>query len=94
MKRALERKIKTKENLKKINITNDLHIMNDEVKLEKKILDKYNKTIDKKLVFLDKHKEIKKKWKKLGLTFLTAKAYTPRIYATNNNSIISPSIND
>ena len=52
----MERKIKTKQNLSKIRVTNNLLEMNKEVKSEQKILDKYKKEFDKNLNYIDKHK--------------------------------------
>ena len=60
----LERKLKTKQNLNKLRITSNLHKMNKEIKLEQEILDKYIKKFDKKLNYLEKHKEMEKAWKK------------------------------
>ena len=78
MKVEMERKIKTKHNLSKIRVTNNLHQMNKEVNSEQKILDKYKKGFDKKLNYIDKHKEIQRGWKKMGINYLTSKTYTPR----------------
>ncbi len=63
--------------------------MNKEIKLEQEILDKYIKKFDKKLNYLEKHKEIEKAWKKMGMKYLTAKAFTPRKPISNNNSVSS-----
>ena len=78
LKLELERKMKTKHNLNKLRITNNLSKMNNDVKLEQQILSKYKKEYDKKLNYIDKHKEIEKGWKKMGLKYLTAKSFTPR----------------
>ena len=74
----MERKIKTKQNLSKIRVTNNLLEMNKEVKSEQKILDKYKKEFDKNLNYIDKNKEIQIGWKKMGIKYLTSKAFTPR----------------
>ena len=87
LKLELERKMKTKHNLNKLRITNNLFKMNKEVKLEKQILDKYKKEFDKKLNYIDKHKEIKKGWEKMKIKNLTAKSSTPK--KPINNSISS-----
>ena len=78
LKLELERKMKTKQNLNKLKITNNLFRMNKEVKMEEQILDKYKKGYDKKLNYIDKHKEIQKGWKKMGMKYLTAKTFTLR----------------
>ena len=64
MRLDLERKLKTKQNLNKLRITSNLHKMNKEIKIEQEILDKYIKKFDKKLNYLEKHKEMEKAWKK------------------------------
>ena len=84
LKLELERKIKTNHNLNKLRITNNLYKMNKAVKLEQQILDKYKKEYDKKLNYIDKHKEIQKGWKKMGMKYLTAKSFTPRKPMTNS----------
>ena len=89
MKLDLERKIKTRQNLSKLRVATNLHKMNKEVRLEHQILDKYVKKYDNKLNYLDKHKEIEKQWKKMGLKYLTSKVFTPRKNKSNNNTISS-----
>ena len=69
----LKRKVRMKQNLTKVRINNNLNAMNKEVKLEQKILDKYQKISDKKLNYLEKHKEIEKIWKKIGINYLATK---------------------
>ena len=93
LKLDLERKIKTRQNLNKLKVTTNLHKMNKEVKLEHEILNKYGKKYDKKLNYLEKHKEIQKEWRKMGIKYLTAKVFTPRKPISNNNSS-SSSINE
>ena len=78
LKLELDRKLRTKQNLNKLKITNNLFQMNKEVKLEEQILDKYNKEFDKKLNYIEKHKEIEKGWKKMGMKYLTSKTFIPR----------------
>ena len=63
-KSEIKRKVKMKQNLTKLRITNNLNRMNKEIQLEEQILDKYNKEYNKKLNYLEKHKEIEKTWKK------------------------------
>ena len=77
LKLDLDRKLKTKQNLNKIKITNKLQKMNKEIKLEEQILGKYKKEYDKKLNYIDKHKEIQKGWKKIGINHLTGKTFAP-----------------
>ena len=89
MRLDLERKLKTKQNLNKLRITSNLHKMNKEIKLEQEILDKYIKKFDKKLNYLEKHKEMEKAWKKMGMKYLTSKVFTPRKPISNNNSASS-----
>ena len=78
LKLELDRKLKTKQNLNKLKVTNNLQKMNKEIKLEEQILDKYKKEYDKKLNYIDKHKEIQKNWKKMGIKYLTSKTFAPR----------------
>ena len=85
LKLELERKMKTKNNLNKLRITNNLYKMNNDIKLEQQILNKYKKDYDKKLNYIDKHKEIQKGWKKMGMKYLTAKVFTPRKPISNNS---------
>jgi hypothetical protein len=85
LKLEMERKIKTKQNLNKLQITSNLLQMNKEVKMEEQILDKYRKGFDKKLNYMDKHKEIQKGWRKMGIKYLTAKVFTPRKPISNNS---------
>ena len=77
-KSEIKRKVKMKQNLTKLRITNNLNRMNKEIQLEEQILDKYNKEFDKKLNYLEKHKEIEKGWKKMGMKYLTSKTFIPR----------------
>ena len=69
----IKRKIRMKQNITKSRITNDLKRMNKEVKLEQKILDKYQKVFDKKLNYAERHKEIEKYWKKIRINYLATK---------------------
>lgn len=78
LKLELERKVKTKQSLSKLRVTNNLMKMNKEVKMEEQILDKYKKDFDKKLNYLEKHKEIERGWKKMGIKYLAAKTFIPR----------------
>ena len=78
LKLEMERRLKTKQNLSKLRLANNLFKMNKEVKLEQQILDKYQKNFNKKLNYLDKHKEIQRGWKKMGMKYLTAKTFIPR----------------
>ena len=78
LKLELERKVKTKQSLSKLRVTNNLMKMNKEVKMEEQILDKYKKNFDKKLNYLEKHKEIERGWKKMGIKYLAAKTFIPR----------------
>ena len=74
----MERKLKTKQNLNKIRVTNNLLQMNKEVKSEQEILDKYQKIFNRKLNYIDKHKAIERGWNKMGIKYLTSKTFTPR----------------
>ena len=78
LKSEMERRLKTKQNLNKQRVANNLFKMNKNVKLEQQILDKYKKEYNKKLNYIDKHKEIQKGWKKMGMKYLTSKSYIPR----------------
>ena len=69
----IKRKVRMKQNITKLRINNNLNRMNEEVKLEYKILDKYQKIFDKKLNYIEKHKEIEKIWKKSGIDYLATK---------------------
>ena len=69
----IKRKVRMKQNITKLRITNNLNRMNKEVKLEQEILDKYQKVYNKKLNYVDKHKEIEKTWKKSGINYLATK---------------------
>ena len=69
----LNRKVRMKQNLTKVKINKNLNAMDKEVKLEQKILDKYQKVFDKKLNYMEKHKEIEKIWKKTGINNLATK---------------------
>ena len=77
-KLEFERKLKTKQNLNKLKMAMNLHKMNKEMKLEEEILDKYVKKCDKKLNYLDKHKEFQRVWKKMGMRNLSVKVFTLR----------------
>ena len=81
----LEQKVKAKNNLNKIRGTNYLSNMEKEVKLESEILEKYRKKFDKKLNYLEKHKEFENSWKKHGIKYLTSKTYIPRKSGSKNN---------
>ena len=89
LKLELERKIKTKQNLSKLRITNNLNKMNKEVKSEEQILNKYKKKYDKKLNYMEKHKEIEKGWRKMGIKYLLSSVHTPRKFIINNNPLNS-----
>lgn len=78
IKSELERKVKSKQNLNKLKIASNLMKMSKEVKLEEKILDKYQRIYDKKSNYLDKHKEIQKEWKRKGIKYLASKSFMPR----------------
>ena len=71
----IKRKVRIKQNMTKLRITNNLNKMNKEVKLEAEILNKYQKIYDKKLNYLEKHKEIEKTWKKSGINYLATRKY-------------------
>ena len=71
----IKRKVRIKQNMTKLRITNNLNKMNKEVKLEAEILNKYQKIYDKKLNYLEKHKEIEKTWKKSGINYLAKRKY-------------------
>ena len=62
-----------KQNITKLRITNNLNKMNKEVKLEQEILNKYQKVYDKKLNYMERHKEIEKTWKKSGINYLATR---------------------
>ena len=84
-KLELDRKVKTKQSLSKLRITSNLNKMNKEVKLGEQILNKYRQEHDKKLNYLEKHKEIQKGWRKMGIKNLLTKAYTGRKPIINTN---------
>jgi len=69
----IKRKVRMKQNITKLRITNNLNKMNKEVKLEQEILNKYQKVYDKKLNYIERHKEIEKTWKKSGINYLATR---------------------
>ena len=69
----IKRKVRMKQNITKLRITNNLNKMNKEVKLEQEILNKYQKVYDKKLNYMERHKEIEKTWKKSGINYLATR---------------------
>jgi len=73
LKSDIKRKVRIKQNTLKQKISSNLSRMNQEVKLEHEILNKYQKTYDKKLNYLEKHKEIEKAWKKSGINNLATR---------------------
>ena len=70
LKSDIKRKVRMKQNMTKLRITNNLNKMNKEVNLEQEILNKYQKVYDKKLNYIERHKEIEKTWKKSGINHL------------------------
>ena len=69
----IKRKVRMKQNITKLRITNNLNKINKEVKLEQEILNKYQKVYDKKLNYMERHKEIEKTWKKSGINYLATR---------------------
>ena len=84
-KLEFERKLKTRQNLNKLRIATNLFKMNKEMKLEEEILDKYIKKCDKKLNYLERHKEFTKFWKKMGMKNLSAKVFTLKKHIKNKS---------
>jgi len=82
----IKRKVRIKQNMTKLRITNDLNKMNKEVKLEAEILNKYQKIYDKKLNYMEKHKEIEKTWKKSGINYLATRKYIQKKPPSENSS--------
>ena len=85
-KSEIKRKVKMKQNLTKLRITNNLNRMNKEIQLEEQILDKYNKEYNKKLNYLEKHKEIEKTWKKSRINNLATKNRLPSKPSTSSSN--------
>ena len=73
----IQRKVRMKQNMTKLRINNNLNRMDKEIKLEHEILDKYQKLTDKKLNYLEIHKEYEKTWKKSGINHLATKKPLP-----------------
>lgn len=73
LKSELLRKVKMNQNMTKVRINNNLNKMDREVKLQQKILDKYQKLFDKKSNYIERHKEIEKIWKKTRINHLVLK---------------------
>ena len=73
LKSDIKRKVRMKQNMTKLRITNNLNKMNKEVNLEQEILNKYQKVYDKKLNYIERHKEIEKTWKKSGINHLVTR---------------------
>lgn len=88
----LERKVKEKSNLNKVSGNNGLNFMGNKIKLEEEILDKYNASVDRKLNYMEKHKELQKDWKRFGLKHLASKdTFVPRkIKIFSNTGDYSP----
>ena len=73
LKSDIKRKVRMEQNITKQKITNNLNKMNQDIKLEQEILNKYQRNFDKKLNYLEKHKEIEKAWKKGRINNLATK---------------------
>ena len=82
----IQRKVKMKQNLTKLRINNNLNRMDKEIKLEHEILDKYQKLKDKKLNYIEIHKEIEKTWKKSGINHLATRKTLPAKQLSDSTS--------
>ena len=89
LKSDIKRKVRMKQNVTKLRINNNLNKMDKEVKLEHEILNKYQKIYDKKLNYVEKHKEIEKIWKKAGINYLATKNPIQVNQQTGSSSIFS-----
>lgn len=77
-KDELEQKVKLKSNLSKVSGSNGLNFMGNKIKEEQEILGKYNISVNRKLNYMEKYKEIQKDWRRFGLKHLATKDHVPR----------------